>query len=389
MKIVFIEWPCFGGEDIKEAFMAEGHEIVCFPYDAYGDLRKDPAAEHQLQEVLHKEHPDAVFSFDYFPVISDTCQKEHIRYISWIYDSPYVLLYSRTVLNPCNTVYVFDKELYMEFHNAGVNTVQYMPLAVNIERLDIASRREGKEGLAKRRPFLYDVSFVGALYTESDNFFDSMTGLGDYARGYLDGVMAAQMKIQGYNFVEEVLHPVMEDLYKAYPLDVASDGMESQEWIYAQYVVNRKITALERADLLTSVAGSYGAELFTHDTGFARANLRNHGVADYYEQMPRIFRQSKINLNITLRSIKSGIPLRAFDIMGCGGFLLSNFQADFLDLFVPGEDFVFYESKEDLLRKTGYYLAHEAERKAIAENGYRKVAANHTYRHRVREMLDF
>ena len=92
-----------------------------------------------------------------------------------------------------------------------------------------------------------------------------------------------------------------------------------------------------------------------------------------------MFKKSKINLNITLRSIKNGIPLRAFDIMGAEGFLLSNFQAGFWDLFVPGEDFVYYENKEDLVRKVGYYLKHEDERKAIARNGHEKVAARHTY----------
>ena len=103
--------------------------------------------------------------------------------------------------------------------------------------------------------------------------------------------------------------------------------------------------------------------------------------------MPLVFKQSKINLNISLRSIKSGIPQRAFDIMGSGGFLLSNFQADFLDDFIPGEDFDYYESKDDLLAKIDYYLAHEKERQAIAKNGHDKTAAAHTYRHRVREML--
>ena len=105
--------------------------------------------------------------------------------------------------------------------------------------------------------------------------------------------------------------------------------------------------------------------------------------------MPYIFKQSKINLNITRRGIKSGVPLRAIDIMGCGGFLISNYQADFLDYFVPGGDFVCYESKEDLIQKVDYYLSHEKERQAIAKSGHEKVAAGHTYRHRVRQMLDF
>ena len=117
-------------------------------------------------------------------------------------------------------------------------------------------------------------------------------------------------------------------------------------------------------------------------------NVTNHGRVDYFHKMPLVFKQSRINLNISRRGIKSGIPLRAFDIMGCGGFLLSNFQADFLDDFVPGEDLVFYESKEDLLQKVDYYLDHEEERQAVAKNGHDKVAAGHTYRHRIREMLD-
>ena len=117
--------------------------------------------------------------------------------------------------------------------------------------------------------------------------------------------------------------------------------------------------------------------------------LRNHGSVDSYSEMPLVFKQSKINLNITLRSIQNAIPLRAFDIMGAGGFLLTNFQAEFLDFFVPGEDFIYYEDKEDLLKKIDYYLIHEDERAAIAKNGHDKVAAARTYRHRVKEMLDF
>ena len=52
--------------------------------------------------------------------------------------------------------------------------------------------------------------------------------------------------------------------------------------------------------------------------------------------MPLVFQNSKINLNITLRSIKNGIPLRAIDIMGAGGFLLTNYQNDFGLHFTDG-----------------------------------------------------
>lgn len=388
MKILFIEWNSFGNEDIKKAFAAEGHNVVCYPF-ANRDGRRDAELEKDLSAFLRREVPDVVFSFNYFPVISNVCKKEDIRYISWIYDSPYVMLYSYTVINPCNMIYVFDKELYMEFHNAGIETVHYMPMAANTERLDMLTSNSTAQPTSadSKQSFLYGISFVGSLYTEEHNFFDRMTSLSDYTKGYLDAIMSAQVKIQGYNFIQESLSPIMDDLYQALPMDPNPDGVESKEYLYAQYVINRKITGLEREELIRAIAERFHFDLFTPNKDYSMPNLTNHGTADYYTEMPLVFKRSKINLNISLRSIKSGIPLRAFDILGSGGFLLSNFQSDFLDYFVPGEDFDYYESKEDLLSKIDYYLTHEDERIAIAKSGHDKITANHTFRHRVREML--
>ena len=73
--------------------------------------------------------------------------------------------------------------------------------------------------------------------------------------------------------------------------------------------------------------------------------------------------------------------------MGCGAFVLSNFQADLCTEFIPDEDFVYYESIEDAVDKAGYYLTHEQERLRIAENGYRKVKKQHNFRKKCRYIL--
>lgn len=376
MKILFIEWASFGNADIKDAFASEGHQVICFPF-SNKDARRDTETWSALTARLRETVPDAVFSFNYFPLVSNVCKREGLPYISWIYDSPYVMLYSYTAINPCNTIYVFDRALCREFKEAGIKTVRYLPMAANTERLDALGSPD----------FAYDVSFVGSLYNESHNFFDRMENLSAYAKGYLEGLMQAQMHVQGCNFIQESLSPIMEELYRALPMDPNPDGVETREYLYAQYVINRKLTGLERLRLLTAVTQKHTLDLFTLDPSFKLPNLRNHGTTDYYSEMPLVFKKSRINLNISLRSIKSGIPLRAFDIMGSGGFLLSNYQEDFLENFTPGVDFVYYESEEDLLQKIDYYLTHEEEREAIAKNGHAQVAAAHTYRHRVREML--
>ena len=76
------------------------------------------------------------------------------------------------------------------------------------------------------------------------------------------------------------------------------------------------------------------------------------------------------------------------DIMGSGSFLLTNFQSDFLDYFIPGEDFVYYESAEDFTKKISYYLSHEKERLQIIDNCLGKMRDAHTFEHRIHTMLD-
>ena len=34
-----------------------------------------------------------------------------------------------------------------------------------------------------------------------------------------------------------------------------------------------------------------------------------------------------------MRPIEKGLPLRCFDIMGCGGFLMTNYQEELEDMF--------------------------------------------------------
>lgn len=380
MKVLFITWGSIGEKDIENAFVAEGHELIFFPATIVGDL--DERSGGRLRSALKKEVPDVVFSIDFFPIISNTCKGEAIRYISWIFSAPYAKLYSQTVLNPCNLVYVFDKELCMELRNAGIDTVSYLPLAANVERMDaIAVSLEASN-------MCYDVSFVGNLYLEEDGQFERMfAGLTDFAKGYLDAVIKAQLKIQGYNFVEDVLGPVIKDLYQALPLDPDPLGLESQEYLYAQQIINRRITTLERIDLLSAIARTYRVDLFTYLKDLGLPNICDHGKVEYLQGLPPVLQRTKINLNISRRGLKSGIPLHVFTIMGSGGFLMSNFQAELLDFFVPGEDFVYYEDKEDMLQKIGYYLSHEEERKVIARSGHDKVAASHTYRHRIREIF--
>ena len=104
--------------------------------------------------------------------------------------------------------------------------------------------------------------------------------------------------------------------------------------------------------------------------------------------MPVIFHNSKINLNITAKSIRSGLSLRIFDVLGCGGFLITNYQAELPEFFEIGKDPVAYESENHLKELCAYYLTHDDERNEIARHGYETIVNNHTYDIRMLQIID-
>ena len=192
--------------------------------------------------------------------------------------------------------------------------------------------------------------------------------------------MQAQSHVYGYNFIQECLtSSITTQIQNAVHYKKNPDGVEPLSYIFSDYYLCRKLTSLERIEYLTAVAAKHTLKLFTSNDNFIIPNAKNMGIADPLIEAPYIFHNSKINLNITLRSIKSGIPLRCLEIMASGGFLLTNFQSDFLKHFVPNKEFVFFESKKDMMQKIDYYLEHEEERISIANAGFTKISKLFSY----------
>lgn len=385
MRILFLKWDSFGNEYVVDAFEKAGCTIEYFQWP-YGTepMRENEALQKSLMDFLSDRNYHFVFSFNFFPVAAKACYERGTSYVSWIYDSPFMLLYSEHTKYVTNQIYIFDKSVCQECWDRGMQNVYYLPMAAPVEAYD----RLGNEN-RRQEKYVSDVSFVGSTYQEKRNDFYSYLKQADtYTLGYLDALLNAQREIHGSFILEDCLsEQVLNTLKKICPIEKGKDEWETDAWIYANYFLARKVSGNERTELLQLVSQEHEVKLYTTETDVKLGKTVNCGAVDYVEEMPLVFKNSKINLNITLRSIHSGIPLRAMDIMGCGGFLLTNYQEDFLEFFEPGRDYVYYEDDRDLLEKVDYYLTHGEERSRIARNGYEKVAAFHTYHHRVATIL--
>ena len=395
MKILYFKWNSFGAEDIQEAFGSLGHEVIVMPWDQDA-IYRDEELQKQVIEKLRDNRIDVSFSFDYFPPIAVACHDAGVPYISWIYDSPYVSLYSFTAVFETNHIFVFDREVYEEFNRNGIETVHYMPLAANTKRLRRMIENPGQRALFKDSIFYNkgDIAFVGAMYDEEHTFFRRLDGISEHTRGYLEGIIAAQMRVFGYNFVRNMMkEDILDELFRAYPLIFDKDCVADRDYVYSEYCINREITARERMEYIAEIGRRFSEnenpaiDLYTMNENLHIPGVCNHGFVGPEKIAPFVYDKAKINLNITLRSIHSGIPLRAFEVLGSGGFLMSNYQADFADCYVDGEDYVSFGSKEDMFSKIEYYLSHEKERNEIAANGLKRTKEDHSYEARAEEML--
>ena len=393
MHILMYRWKAYNYRDIEQTFLLLGHTVDNIEQEL-GSYDVSPEFERVIEEKIRGTHYDMVFTVNYFPLISNVCERTGVKYISWTCDNPLISMYHESVFHACNYIFTFDKTNYLEFRGMGVKHIWYLPLAVDTERMDAllgAPEEAGRWKAAQdpeMRKYRGDVAVVGSLY-ERNSYDKIKNRLPEYLRGYFDAVMEAQLNISGANIVEPMLTTnILEQLQEYFQLEKSEGSFSDLGLIFQTTVLGFKIAEIERRRALIELSKHYRVNVYSNSDVSDLLRIQYCGSVDYWSEMPKVFRMSKINLNFTIPNIKSGIPLRIWDVLGCGGFLLTNYQAEIPYYFKEGEDLVCFDGLEDLCEKVGYYLEHEEERKRIAWNGYHKVREKHSYIERIHTILD-
>ena len=392
MNILYYSWDEFNGEDCRDAMRKLGHhiELIKFNTRSY-ELNEETLRafeEKVISKPENKKIYDCVFSFDYVPALSEACQIVDIPYISWVFDCPHYTLDSHTIGNSVNRVYVFDRMLYERLREKGYDTIRYSTLAVNSQRLQkICKDLDAETG--GKIVYEHDVCFLGSLYDNEYNYYDRVKYLPPALKGYTDAVIKAQESLFGVDlFTESEIYPYEKIKELREYIKFEETGKFDIDYDNVMLdILRKKVTVNERHNILLEMGKRYDTVLYTMPGAKPIENVCNLGTANYMTKMPRVFHKSKVNLNITLRSILSGIPLRVIDILAAGGFLITNYQAEIAEYFIDGEELVIAYSPEDMIEKTGYYLEHEDERKEIARRGQEKVLREFDYKDKLEEIL--
>lgn len=386
MNILFYRYNSICEPDIIDAFQILGHIVHTIDVEITNKL----LSPSDMVKLVHKElssHPyDCVFSINFYPVISEICNIYHIRYISWVVDSPVLELFSHSIQNPWNRTFLFDSALYQDFSKYNPEHIFYLPLACNTtDKHKTATACSS----TLRQKYTHTVSFIGSLYKEKNPYI-YLKHSSDYMKGYLDSLMETQLKIYGYYFIDHMITDEIEDYFsknltKHY--EFPEKSFADYKALISQFYIGANITVLDRTRLLQKLSERTDVDLYTFCDTPELPLVRNHGTANSLTEMPIIFHNSQINLNLTSRSIRNGAPLRIWDVLGCEGFLLSNYQSDILQHLEPGTHLDIYTSEEEFLEKTLYYAERPDLCREIAHQGYEYVNTNHTYVIRCEELL--
>ena len=202
--------------------------------------------------------------------------------------------------------------------------------------------------------------------------------------------MKAQQKIYGYYFIQNVLtDDIVADFKAHFPhfYTFPAKSYLTDKITLSQLYIGNKITAMERIETMKILSENFTTTIYTGSDTSMLPHIQNRGLAKSLTEMPIIFHESKINLNTTSKAIRSGLPLRIWDILGSGGFVLSNYQEEIPQFLKIGEHLDIYSSMEELVDKCHYYLSHPKERKEIAEQGFKEVCAHHTYEIRLTNLF--
>lgn len=384
MKVIFCKWKSICEKGIANAMNRLGYKVISFEENCIS-FDYDTEYLKKLATVMqNNKDADCVFSVVFQPIIARACNLLKVPYISWTVDCPSFTLYSETMAYPTNRIFVLDRMQAEKFSPMNEEHIYHMPMGCDVPTWDsIVPTKE------EHSRYDCDISFIGSLYSEKCKYNEVAKDLPERMRGFVDGLINAQLNIYGYNLIEDSISTAWAEDFKKYVgwAPLGEDYVEDVKGIIADTYIGYKCTEQERIRTISAISNQFNIDLWTlsDTTLLPKANVR--GGADSNNMMPQIIKCSKINLNMTNRPIKTGLPLRIFDLMGAGGFVLSNYQAEIPELFVPDEDIVLYDSIPDMLEKIDYYLTHEDERLAIAKSGYEKVKKYHSYDVRLQEMF--
>lgn len=372
-------------KDIAYNLRKLGYKVEEYPHRQENSVLNDEEIE-KLAAYVRKQRITHLMSTHLIYNVALAAYKTGVKYVSVIWDAPYLKIYTPFGrLDNC-WFSIFDKLDCERFQADGIPHVLYQPLAVNkydVLKWDVKRKLGGK--------YINEICFLGRLY-ENNLYDDNVSKMPVNMQQYFTSIFEeAAFRWDGVNCVYGKTPKEILDYTKLVSPEFELDNIydiEDVRYFEVQYLI-RKIANIERICTLNMLGEQFDVSFYT-DSKVDQSVLGNVKImppVEPGEASSIIYAGSKINLNISLKGIEGGTPQRIMDIMGAGGFVMTNYCAETAELFAEDKEIVMFRTPEELVKKAEYYLAHDEERESIADAGRRKVLNCYTYDKKLRQLM--
>lgn len=373
MKILLYNWNNYIADAVDDICSKKGFSVDRFEWKFEQD-EYDESFLEWFREAIGENVYDFILSVNFHPMLAIAASKKNYKYVAWCYDCPLNITNPEEALSlPGVYCFLFDYNQYMGYKNKGIDNVYHLPLGFHQSRY---FKHQNNSINAKK--YACDISFVGSLYESQLPLIAGM--LDEGSKEVIAEIIRNQEELYNYNLIREcVSDDLIAYMNKQYSARLAGSGKNFEVNKEAlTFALSCEVTRRNRLVLLTLFSKKYRTRLYSGQSFETLGDVLQCGQVDYKTEMPYVFQHSKINLNPSLRCIETGIPLRVFDILGYGGFLLTNYQQEIGDMYINGKEVVMYDSYADAMEKAAYYLKNESERQKIAKCGQAKTVEKYT-----------
>lgn len=348
-------------KDVISALRRLGQDVAWIDLKAFTESQKELLVF--IEDRIRKERPDFIFTLNTIGLTPNLFTKYKVPYVSWFTMDP-----RRSPLDqyasPLYYIFVCSREAVVDLKRDGFKHVFYLPLCTNP---DVFKKIRLKSEDLRR--YSCNVSFVGTwrlLRPKEDSLpiFEGMIKKAmDYPNTPIKGLFDRLLRWKSGT-------------------EVNFSSIEKILWIIEDEAMTRY-----RGDILLSLS-RFGVNLYGNPEmrDLETRGIRYCGWVDNRRELPKVYNATKINIALSISSLKDALNISVFNILASSGFMITNTRSDLLRLFRKDE-VVCFEDKMDLIGKVDYYLKNPKEREEIALQGQRRVLKEHTFLHRMKEVL--
>lgn len=383
MKVLYIDLDEIVRNDIVWGLVGLGVDV-----ERVNEKAPIHGIDYECAERICKILPrySLVISQNFSATVAEACHRINVPYISWIYDCPQVAAFRNEArYNECY-IFMFDKMGVKRLQESGINKVFHQSLAANVAMASGISISD-----KDIENYSADLSFVGSIYKSS--FYEQLyRGLSEDIKKHFDSIFDRNYcKWMGNSIYDNLTADEIKAIYSVMNKEELNESAIPIGYLIDTLLFTMELAGKERKRLINKSSELCNTALYTYNPEALRNEIRAKAYApvDSENEAYKVYYSTKINLNVTLHSIETGIPQRVFDIMSVGGFVLSNYQEEIGELFDIDKDIVVFRNIEEYEDKVKYYLSHEDERIKIGINGYLRVRDNYTYPILLEKMIDF